>query len=40
MSERVLLMDRNWTELTPRLSKSGLLPNDPKLIERIVAVGK
>jgi hypothetical protein len=31
-------MDRNWIELTPRLPKSGLLPNDPKLIERILAV--
>ena len=38
--KRVFMMDRNWIELTPRLPKSGLLPNDPKLIERIVAVGK
>ena len=37
--KRVFAMDRNWVELTPRLPKSGLLPNDPKLIERIVAVG-
>jgi uncharacterized Ntn-hydrolase superfamily protein len=37
--KRVFAMDRNWLELTPRLPKSGLLPNDPKLIERIVAVG-
>jgi uncharacterized Ntn-hydrolase superfamily protein len=37
---RVFAMDRNWVELTPRLPKSGLLPNDPKIIERIVAVGK
>jgi len=37
--KRVFAMDRNWIELTPRLPKSGLLPNDPKLIERIVAVG-
>jgi uncharacterized Ntn-hydrolase superfamily protein len=36
---RVFSMDRNWIELTPRLSKVGLLPDDPKLIERIVAVG-
>jgi uncharacterized Ntn-hydrolase superfamily protein len=36
---RVFAMDRNWIELTPRLPKSGLLPNDPKLIERIVSVG-
>ncbi len=38
--KRVFAMDRNWIELTPRLPKSGLLPNDPKLIERIVAVGR
>lgn len=28
----------SWRELTPRLPKSGLLPDDPKLIERIVQV--
>jgi len=38
--KRVFQMDRNWLELTPRLPKSGLLPNDPKIMERIVAVGK
>jgi uncharacterized Ntn-hydrolase superfamily protein len=38
--KRVFAMDRNWIELTPRLPKSGLLPNDLKIIERIVAVGK
>lgn len=38
--KRVFAMDRNWIELTPRLPKSGLLPNDPKLIERIVAAGR
>jgi uncharacterized Ntn-hydrolase superfamily protein len=38
--KRVFAMDRNWIELTPRLPKSGLLPADPKIIERIVAVGK
>jgi uncharacterized Ntn-hydrolase superfamily protein len=37
---RVFAMDRNWITLTPRLPKSGLLPDDPKLIERIVSVGK
>jgi uncharacterized Ntn-hydrolase superfamily protein len=36
---KVFSMDRNWIELTPRLPKSGLLPDDPKLIQRIVAVG-
>ncbi len=38
--KRVFALDRNWIELTPRLPKSGLLPNDPKTIERIVAVGR
>jgi uncharacterized Ntn-hydrolase superfamily protein len=37
---RAFTADPNWRTLTPRLSKSGLLPNDPRLIERIVAVGK
>ena len=36
---RVFRMDKNWITLTPRLPKSGLLPDDPKLIERIVSVG-
>jgi uncharacterized Ntn-hydrolase superfamily protein len=33
---RVFAMDANWATLTPRLPKAGLLPNDPKLIQRIV----
>ncbi|HKR00813.1 MAG TPA: DUF1028 domain-containing protein [Pyrinomonadaceae bacterium] len=33
---RVFTMDKNWATLTPRLSKSGLLPDDAKLIERIL----
>ena len=37
---KVFSMDKNWLTLTPRLPKSGLLPDDPKIIERIVAVGK
>ena len=37
---RVFAMDKSWITLTPRLPKSGLLPDDPKLIERIVSVGK
>lgn len=37
---KVFAMDRNWITLTPRLPKSGLLPDDPKIIERIVAVGR
>ncbi|MGB7924844.1 MAG: DUF1028 domain-containing protein [Pyrinomonadaceae bacterium] len=35
---RVFAMDKNWATLTPRLPKSGLLPDDPKLIERILSV--
>ncbi len=33
---RVFAADKNWATLTPRLVKSGLLPDDAKLIERIV----
>lgn len=36
---KVFAMDRNWITLTPRLPKSGLLPNDPQLIQKIVSVG-
>jgi uncharacterized Ntn-hydrolase superfamily protein len=36
---RVFAMDKNWVTLTPRLVKSGLLPDDPKLINRIVREG-
>ena len=36
---KVFAMDRNWVMLTPRLPKAGLLPDDPKIIERIVRVG-
>lgn len=36
---RVFAMDRNWITLTPRLPKSGLLPDDPAIIKRIVAIG-
>ena len=37
---RVFQMDPNWATLTPRLPKSGLLPNDQKVIERILSVAK
>ena len=37
---RVFAMDKNWATLTPRLSKSGLLPDDAKLIERILKESK
>jgi uncharacterized Ntn-hydrolase superfamily protein len=33
---RVFAADKNWATLTPRLPKSGLLPDDAKIIERIV----
>ncbi|HYK21239.1 MAG TPA: DUF1028 domain-containing protein [Pyrinomonadaceae bacterium] len=36
---KVFAMDRNWITLTLRLPKSGLLPDDPKIIQRIVAEG-
>ncbi len=35
---KVFKMDPNWAVLTPRLPKSGLLPDDAKLIERILSV--
>jgi uncharacterized Ntn-hydrolase superfamily protein len=37
---RVFKIDKNWMELTPRLVKSGLITDDPKLIERILSAGK
>ena len=36
---KVFAMDPNWITLTPRLPKSGLLPVDPKIIEKIVSAG-
>jgi len=35
--KKVFAMDRNWADLTGRLPKSGLLPDDPQLIKRIVS---
>jgi uncharacterized Ntn-hydrolase superfamily protein len=35
---RVFAMDKNWATLTPRLPKSGLLPDDAKVIEQILSV--
>ena len=35
---RVFTMDKHWATLTPRLAKVGLLPDDPKLIQRILGV--
>jgi uncharacterized Ntn-hydrolase superfamily protein len=37
---RVFAMDPNWAALTPRLVKSEMLPDDAKLIERILSVRK
>jgi len=37
---RVFAADPNWRTLTPRLVKSGILPDDKKLIARIVGVGQ
>ncbi len=34
---KVFAMDKNWATLTPRLPAAGLLPNDPKMIQRIVS---
>jgi uncharacterized Ntn-hydrolase superfamily protein len=34
--KKVFAIDKNWATLTRRLPKSSLLPNDPKLIDRIV----
>ena len=34
---KVFAIDRSWAEMTPRLPKSGLLPDDPALVARIVA---
>ncbi|HEY0080564.1 MAG TPA: DUF1028 domain-containing protein [Pyrinomonadaceae bacterium] len=36
---RVFAADPNWRTLTPRLARSGLIPDDPKLVERITSVG-
>jgi uncharacterized Ntn-hydrolase superfamily protein len=35
---KAFALQPSWRELTPRLPKAGLLPDDPKLIERIVQV--
>ncbi|MDT4899009.1 MAG: hypothetical protein QOH25_4086 [Acidobacteriota bacterium] len=37
---KVFAMDKNWATLTPRLTKPGLLPDDAKLIERILKENK
>lgn len=35
---RVFALDKNWVTLTPRLAKVGLLPDNAKIIERILSV--
>ena len=35
---KVFAMDKNWVTLTPRLAKVGLLPDDAKIIERILSL--
>jgi uncharacterized Ntn-hydrolase superfamily protein len=37
---RVFAADPNWRTLTPRLVKSGILPDDKRLIDRIISVGR
>ena len=37
---KVFAMDPNWATLTPRLPKSGLLPDDAKVMERILSMKK
>ena len=37
---RVFAADPNWRTLTPRLVKSGILPDNKELIDRIVNVGR
>jgi uncharacterized Ntn-hydrolase superfamily protein len=37
---RVFALDENWRTLTPRLPRSGLLPDDKQLIDRIVRQGR
>ncbi len=36
--ERAFRMWPKWRELVPRLPASGLLPDDPLLLERILAL--
>jgi uncharacterized Ntn-hydrolase superfamily protein len=38
--KKVFAMDHNWADLTPRLAKVGLLPDDQQLIQKIVSQAK
>lgn len=35
--KRVFARERRWVELVPRLARVGLMPDDPKLLEQILA---
>jgi tetratricopeptide (TPR) repeat protein len=37
---KVFALDKNWATLTPRLPKSGLMPDDTQLMKRILSVAK
>jgi tetratricopeptide (TPR) repeat protein len=37
--KRAFAMDKNWEVLVPRIRRAGLLPDDPKIIDRIL-IGK
>jgi uncharacterized Ntn-hydrolase superfamily protein len=38
--KKVFTMDKNWATLTPRLPKAGLLPDDKKILDKILSVSK
>ena len=38
--KKCFAIEKSWAELTPRLPASGLLPDDPKLIETITTQAK
>lgn len=38
--KKVFAMDHNWVDVTPRLQRAGLLPDDPKLIQKILSQAK
>jgi uncharacterized Ntn-hydrolase superfamily protein len=38
--KKCFALQKSWVEMTPRLPKSGLLPDDPKVIQRILDQAK
>jgi hypothetical protein len=36
---RAFALDPAWRQLTPRLPAAGLLPDDPRLVDRIYGAG-